>query len=80
MYFPSQRCDVTASVGQGKNFLEKLSTKMVNIRSSHQGSVVMNLTRIHEDEGLIPGLSQWVKDPALAASSSEVRDVAWIYP
>ena len=26
---------------------------------------VKNLTSIHEDEGLSPGLTQWVKNPAL---------------
>ena len=35
-------------------------------RSSHCGAAVLNLTRIHEEAGLIPGLTQWVKDLALS--------------
>ena len=33
--------------------------------SPYRSSVVMNLTSIHEDMGLIPGLARWVKDLAL---------------
>ena len=32
---------------------------------SHHGSVVVNLTSIHEDVSSIPGLAQWIKEPAL---------------
>ena len=37
----------------------------MEIRSSHHGSVEVNLSGIHEDGGLIPGLTKWVKDLVL---------------
>ena len=38
----------------------------LNERSSHRGAAEMNLTRNHEVAGSIPGLIQWVEDPALS--------------
>ena len=37
----------------------------LNLRRSHCGAAEANTTRSHEVVGLIPGLTQWVKDLAL---------------
>ena len=40
----------------------KKGIRSSGLGSSHRGSAVTNATSIHEDEGSIPGLAQWVKD------------------
>ena len=65
----SQAQELLYAVGgpkkQTKQNKTKTHKKKMKKKSSHRGAVEMNPTGIHEDAGLIPGLAQWVRNPAL---------------
>ena len=48
-------------------------------RSSCCGTAETNLTSIHEDVGLIPGLTQWVEGGSGIAMSCGIADIARIW-
>ena len=53
------------NINSKENEISFKGIKDLNVWSSCHGAGEMKPTRNHEVSGLIPGLTQWVKDPVL---------------